>query len=141
MNIGGTHAMSGKIVTEALSCVVCQMAPYSARTMADVDRNVDQILDYMDKATSGFPGYDLIVTPECALQGFDPEYWLDVMVEKDGPQVQRLKDKCKELSVWGVFNPWVRGARQAGSAELVDHRQQRRRGSLRVRQDQSMASG
>jgi predicted amidohydrolase len=108
MNIGSTHAMSGKIETEALSCVVCQMEPNSARTMADVDRNVDQLLDFMDKATSGFPGYDLIVTPECALQGYDPEYWSGVMLEKDGPQVQRLQDKCKELNVWGLFNPWVK---------------------------------
>jgi predicted amidohydrolase len=108
MNIGSTHAMSGKFEVEALSVVVCQIQPFSARTMEDVNRNVDQLLDFMDKASSGFPGYDLIVTPECALQGYDPEYWSGVMVEKDGPEVQRLKDKCKELDVWGVFNPWVK---------------------------------
>ena len=108
MNIGSTHAISGKVEVETLSVVVCQIQPASARCMADVDRNVDQLIDYMDKASSGFPGYDLIVTPECALQGYNPEFWQSVMLEEDATQIERLTAKCKELDVWGVFNPWVR---------------------------------
>lgn len=108
MNIGNAHAIGGKIETEALSVVAAQISPLCALTMAEVDRNIDQIIDYMDKASSGFPGFDLFVSPECALQGFHPTKWTEVLVDIDGPEIQRLKDKCRELQVWGAFNPLVR---------------------------------
>lgn len=106
MNIGSTHAINGKFECEALSVVSVQVAPISAQTMDHVNENVDVILDYMDKASMGFPGLDLFVSPECALQGFGPN-WQEVLVDLDGPEIQRLKDKCVELKVWGIFNPLV----------------------------------
>lgn len=107
MNIGSTHAMSGKFEVEAMSVVCIQVPPISAQTMDDVNKNVDQILDWMDKASFGFPGVDLFVSMECGLQGFGP-IWPDVCVDLNGPEIQRLKDKCKELQVFGVFNPLVK---------------------------------
>ncbi|MDR0886630.1 MAG: hypothetical protein LBN22_09835 [Clostridiales Family XIII bacterium] len=104
MNIGSTHAISGKFETEALSVVSVQTAPISAKNLDDVNKNIQNILDYMDRAVGGFPGVDLIVTVECALQGFGPD-WQSTVVSEDGPEIQRLKDKCKDLNVWGIFNP------------------------------------
>lgn len=106
MNIGSTHAMSGKFEVEALSVVAVQLPPISAQTMADVNSNIDQLINWMDRASAGFPGVDLFVSPECALNGFGP-VWPDTCVDLDGPEIQRLKDKCKELKIYGVFNPLV----------------------------------
>lgn len=107
MNIGSTHAISGKFEVEALSVVAVQLAPISAQTMDDVNRNVDQIIEWMDRASAGFPGLDLFVCPECALNGFGP-IWPETCVDLDGPEIKRLKDKCKELKIYGVFNPLVK---------------------------------
>ena len=107
MNIGSAHAIGGKIETETLSVVAIQIGPISAQNMDDVNKNVDQIIDFMDRASVGFPGFDLFVSPECALQGFHPTKWTEVLVDIDGPEIQRLKDKCRELQVWGAFNPLI----------------------------------
>lgn len=107
MNIGSTHAISGKFEVEALSVVCVQIPPISAQNMQDVNKNIDQLIEWMDRAAAGFPGVDLFVSPECGLQGFGP-LWQEVCVSLDGPEIQRLKDKCKELSLYGVFNPLVK---------------------------------
>lgn len=122
MNIGSTHAMSGKFEVEALSVVCVQVAPISAQTMEDVNKNVDQIIEWMDRASAGFPGVDLFVSPECALHGFGP-IWPEVCVDLNGPEIQRLKDKCKELGVYGVFNPLVKdveGKKGCNTAIIID---------------------
>lgn len=103
MAIGSTHALKGKFECEAMSVVVSQLAPISCCCMEEVDQNVEQILEFMDRAAYGFPGFDLFVAPECALQGYGPEFQKS-LVSIDSPQVKRLQDKCAELGVWGVFN-------------------------------------
>lgn len=108
MNIGNTHAINGKIETESLSVVAVQFAPISAQSMDDVNKNVDTVIEYMDRAACGFPGIDLFVSFECALQGFHPTEWTKVLIDIDGPEIQRLRDKCRELKLWGVFSPIVR---------------------------------
>ncbi len=123
MNVGDMYTVGGKVEVESLSVVCAQLAPINAQNMDDVEKNVDQILDYMDKASGGFPGYDMFVSSECALQGFHPAKWTDVLVDLDGPEIQRLRDKCKELEVWGVFNPLVRqkdGKAPANTAIIVN---------------------
>lgn len=104
MNIGSTHAINGKFECEAMSVVCVQYPPISAQTMEDVNRNVDTILEYMDRAAGGYPGLDLFISMECGLQGFGPD-WQKVLVDLDGPEIRRLCDKCAELGVWGIFNP------------------------------------
>ncbi len=106
MNIGSTFALNGKIETEALSVVVGQFMSIDAVTMDDVNKNVDTIIEWMDRAAGGFPGFDLFVSPECALQGCAAGgQYIKVGLKLDSPQVKRLCDKCRELNVWGVFNP------------------------------------
>jgi len=43
MNIGSTHAISGKFEVEAMSTVCIQVPPISAQTMEDVNKNVDTL--------------------------------------------------------------------------------------------------
>lgn len=108
MNIGNTYCIHGKIETEVLSVVVAQFHPEDAGTWEEVDKNIDHIVEYMERAVSGFPGVDLIVTPEAAVQGMHATEWRNMLLDIKGPQIKRLCDKCKELDVWGIFNPWVR---------------------------------
>lgn len=123
MNIGSTHAINGKFECEAMSVVCCQVAPISSQTMDDVNKNVDQLISYMDKASLGFPGLDLFITPECGLQGFGPG-WQQVLVELEGPEIQRLRDKCAELNIWGIFNPLLvelEGHRACNTAIMINN--------------------
>ena len=59
------------------------------------------------------PGVDLFVSQECGLQGYHPTKWVDVLVDIDGPEIKRLRDKCKELQVWGIFNPMLKNGTKA----------------------------
>ena len=107
MNIGGTHAISNKFEVQSMSTVVVQFPIYNCATKEDIQINLDHILKLMDSATIGYPGYDLFVTQENGLQGFTPSIH-DTLVDLDGPEIGQLKDKCKALKVWGIFNPWVK---------------------------------
>jgi len=107
MNIGGTHAISNKFEVQSLSAVVVQYPLYNCTTRKEIQNNLDSILTWMDNAATGFPGYDLIVTPENGIQGLTSNI-LDTLIEYDSPEIQQLKDKCKMLKVWGIFNPWVK---------------------------------
>lgn len=107
MNIGSTFAISGKFEVEALSTVVFQPSPVTARSYEEVDQNVDMVLEWMEKAASGYPGYDLFIAPEFVFQGIGP-YYLNVLLDLDGPEIGRVKAKCAELDVWGIFHAVLR---------------------------------
>ncbi|MDR0611572.1 MAG: hypothetical protein LBG58_15800 [Planctomycetaceae bacterium] len=103
MNTGNCFPINGKIETEALSAVLLQISPaLSAESAEDVDKNIDKVFSYIDRATYGLPGFDLVITPEIVLNGFAEKYFLSA-VKLNSPQIQRLKDKCKLLQIWGVF--------------------------------------
>jgi amidase/formamidase len=50
----------------------------------------------------GTPGFDLVATPEIALNGYSDEFYKSA-VTLNSPQVKRLQDKCRDLQIWGVF--------------------------------------
>lgn len=107
MNIGSCFSLPGKIETESLSVVILQMSPkISAATIEDVDKNIDKVFEYIDRATIGMPGFDLVMTPEIILNGFGAEFYKTALTV-DGPQMQRLKDKCKQLGIWAVFGCFI----------------------------------
>ncbi len=125
MFIGSTHGIGGKITTETLSVVCAQIQPINAENMEEVNKNIDQLLDYMDKAACGFPGFDLFVSPEFGVQGIHLTKWRDVALELGGPEIQRLKDKCKELQVWGIFGPVIKredGGAPENTAIMINHK-------------------
>ncbi len=107
MNIGTTHAINNKFEVESLSVVVAQYQPIDCCTIEEVDKNVDTIIDYMERATFGFPGYDLIITPECGLQGYS-RIVDETLLTEESPQIKRICDKCKELDVWAIINPYFK---------------------------------
>jgi len=103
MNIGNCFPINGKIETEALSVVLLQMSPaLSAESPNDVDKNIDKVFEFIDRAANGLPGFDLVITPEIILNGFGERFPLSA-VTVGSKQVQRLRDKCKLLRIWGVF--------------------------------------
>ena len=103
MNIGNLFALNGKIITEALSVACVQFAPIGAQTKDELNKNVEQVLEYLNMAVSAFPGVDLVVFPEACFQGFPPADYQDAIMTDDSPQLQRVYERCRQLSVWGVF--------------------------------------
>jgi amidase/formamidase len=102
MNIGSAHAINHPFEVEALSVIVAQIPSLPALDYSDVDKNVDHIIEYMERASVGYPGYDLFVTPECVLQGSSPDLE-KVLLTLESSQIKRICSKCEELQVWGVF--------------------------------------
>ena len=104
MIIGSSHGIGGgPTQTEVMSTIVAQLEPIHATCMEEVNKNIDQIIQYMEIGARGFPGYDLFVSPEFGVQGMHPLERLKVVLTLDSPEIQRLKDACARLKVWGIF--------------------------------------
>lgn len=101
--IGNTHAICGKIETEALSVVCVQFPPERCLDLKGVLKNITSITDWMERAVNTFPGVDLIVFSECSAQGGGP-FCSGVLLDLQGPEVQQLKDSCRRLDVFAVFD-------------------------------------
>lgn len=104
MMIGSSHAMGGVVNTEVLSVVCYQMEPIHASTYEEVNQNIDKLIEAMENGARGFPGYDLFVSPEFAVQGMHPIQRKKVVLTADSPEVNRLKEACQRLKVWGIFS-------------------------------------
>ncbi|MBQ4426089.1 MAG: hypothetical protein II882_10210 [Lachnospiraceae bacterium] len=91
-----------------LRSILVQCNIKSAATMCDVDYNTDRILEWMERAVSGYPGVDLLVFPECCFQGMHFTEYYKVALTLNSEPIRRVCAKCKELKVWGVFNPWIK---------------------------------
>ena len=104
MNRGNVFGINGKIETECLTVVGAQYAPIGAMNMEDVDRNTETLLSFMDRASGGFPGFDLFVAPEACIQGFPQFGWENALLTMDSPQIKKFQEKCAELEVYGVFD-------------------------------------
>ena len=94
--------------------VLVQFGPKSANTMEDVDYNTDRIIEYMERACTGFPGIDMIIFPECCFQGMAPNNWVKVALTWDSEPIKRVQAKCKELEIWGCFDPWILNKERKG---------------------------
>lgn len=99
MVLGSAHG-----IDDALSVVIVQMRPISAADMGEVRQNIDSLCAWMDRATAGYPGADLVVFPEGSLQGYHVTNWLDTVVDLAGPEVAALAAHCKQLGVWAHFS-------------------------------------
>ena len=110
MIIGSSHGVGGgPTQTEVLSTVVAQLEPIHATCMEEVNKNIDQIIQYMEIGARGFPGYDLFVSPEFGVQGMHPLERLKVVLTLDSPEVGRLKEACARLKAsslsWRATKP------------------------------------
>ena len=104
MNRGNVFSLNGKIETECLCVVGAQYAPTGAVCMEDVDKNLEVLISFMERAAGAFPGTDLLVAPEACLQGFPQFGWENALLTMESEQVKKLCEKCRELEMWGVFN-------------------------------------
>lgn len=89
MIVGSSHGVGGKVESEVLSVVCAQLEPIHADCMEEVNRNIDTIIQYMETGARGFPGYDLFVTPEFAVQEMHPTKRLNVVLTLDSPEITR----------------------------------------------------
>lgn len=97
MNRGNVFGINGKIETECLTVVGAQYAPIGAMGMEEVDRNTDVLLSFMDRASGGFPGFDLFVAPEACVQGFPQFGWEKALLTMTA---RRLKSFRKNVRNW-----------------------------------------
>lgn len=100
MGMGNIFGVPGKAETEILTAVLLQMGmPFEPQTYEDMNKNIDAVFAMIDRASMGMPGFDIAITPEVILTGGGTP----VAIKKNSKEMQRLKDKCKELKIWGVF--------------------------------------
>ncbi len=90
-------------VSDAMSIVMVQFSPQAATNWSEVQRNIDTIGDYVDRACDSFPGVDLIVFPEYSTHGFgfDPyASHLKLASTIPGPETEAFAKKARENGVW-----------------------------------------
>lgn len=100
MNVGNCFPINGKIETECLSVALFQMKlAVVPKSREEVMENVDKIIEWIERTVTGFPGIDMIVTPEASLNGVGPHASL-CCVTIDGPELAKLRAVCKEFQIW-----------------------------------------
>ncbi len=107
MNIGSCLPLIGKIETETLSVAIFQKgAEVIAENLDDVNKNIDSIIEWLNRLTVAMPGMDLVITPETSLQGSAFNTW-KAAITLDGNEINRLKEVCKGLKLWLVVGAYV----------------------------------
>lgn len=89
---------------DLLQVVLVQQDSIDCITRKEVEQNIEKTLSWVDKVCNTFPEVDLIVFPECGIQGAASNPNPDVPFEVPGPEMQILLDKCFERKVWAEFN-------------------------------------
>lgn len=97
--------MSKDIGNGILSIACVQFDTQGADTIESLNENTDRILRRMDQAVMAVPGADIIVFPECCFQGADIT---EIALTLDSEPITKVRNKCKELDVWGIFNPMIK---------------------------------
>lgn len=86
-----------------MSVVMCQFSPDPATDEAGVERNIQRIFEYVDRACNGFPGVDLIVMPEYSTHGFGFDPYANhfkLASTIPGPETELFGRKAREKGVW-----------------------------------------
>jgi amidase len=92
----------GPISDDSLSVVMVQFDPHPAENHTGIEKNIDTICDYVDRATFSFPHVDLIVFPEYSTTGFSYKYMthFEFACTLPGPETEKFQIKAKEKRVW-----------------------------------------
>lgn len=91
-------------IKNSLGIVMVQCEAVDCLTAKDVDKNVNHLCDWVDRSSRAYPGADLIVFPECSVQGAHPDVPYEIFTEIPGPLTDRLAEACNKNQIWGVFN-------------------------------------
>ena len=84
-----------------LHSIICQVATRSATCMEDVDYNADRMVQWMERAVTGYPGIDLVVFPECCFQGMHSTEYLKLGLTWDSEPIRKVCEACKRLGAYG----------------------------------------
>lgn len=90
-------------ISDAMSIVIVQFSPEPANNPEEVDRNIETICDYVDRACNSFPGVDLIVVPEYSTHGFGFNPYakhMELATTIPGRETNILGAKAREKGVW-----------------------------------------
>jgi len=97
--LGGLNKSSNGVV---LGLVQLQLPV--TKTKEDLTKQTERVCDMMRKAEQHSAPIDLVVFPEYMLHGLSMDMSDEIMCDIDGPEVQRLKEVCKETQIWGCFS-------------------------------------
>ncbi|MBD2847074.1 formamidase [Paenibacillus sp. IB182496] len=73
-------------------------------TPEQLERQTARIVEMTAKARRGLPSMDLIVFPEYSLHGLSMNTDPALMCTDDGPQVQAMRQACRDHRIWGCFS-------------------------------------
>ena len=99
--LGGLNPSEGAMVLG----LVQQQVPIITEP-EHLEATVDKIAGMVAGAKAGLPTLDLLVFPEYGLNGLNPKSWTrdDLLLDVDGPHIDRLRQACADSSVWGCFS-------------------------------------
>lgn len=109
--------------TRRIRTVLAQFNSRDLESPKQLEEHLEFIGNLMEKTVAIYGDVDLFITPECSLQGVHPEMWEQMLLDIESPFLYRLSQKCRELEVWGVFNPWLKsehGRPYTNSVVIID---------------------
>ena len=74
------------------------------KTKEDLAKQTEKVCEMMWKAKRHNAPIDLVVFPEYMLHGLSMDMNDEIMCDMDGPEVQKLREVCKETKMWGCFS-------------------------------------
>lgn len=71
-----------------------------------LDAVTTRVASTVRAVAASMPALDLLVFPEYSLHGLRKDAWArnELMCDLDGPQVETLREACRDASVWGCFS-------------------------------------
>jgi predicted amidohydrolase len=89
---------------EALEVVIVQHEAVDCKTIEETEININNTIKWIKRVKNAYPEADLIVFPECGIQGGDPDPSPDITLTMESQAIQRLCRECRDYAVWCVFN-------------------------------------
>jgi len=96
--------MSIDTIGKSLGIVLVQCEAIDCVTLEDVETNVKGLLDWLERASEAYPEAEIVVFPECSIQGAHSEAKSDIYIDIPGDITDRLSKKSKEYALWAVYN-------------------------------------
>ncbi|WP_127783008.1 formamidase [Rhodococcus sp. X156] len=108
----------------ALTLGLVQQQVPLVSTTEDVAAVVDSVCATVTEIATAFPTVQLLVFPEYGLHGLRKGAWArdELMLDLDGPEVERLRAVCAQTGTWGCFSIMERNPQGApfNSGIIVD---------------------
>ncbi len=76
----------------------------SVSTPEQLATQTERVCELVAKARRQSPVMDLVVFPEYCLHGLSMDINPEIMCARDGPEMKRFSQACKENKIWGCFS-------------------------------------